>query len=180
MMIKLKLLYDFLFFWIHYRDLKKAWESAKIISLEVDGSDEESQDVYTDGFLDYEEIISEAWTTFSDSHWIPPTNPEGPLLSDQIWGLRPMEHSKESFELEVRRNPDFAIKWDLVFEEQILSDEERIEFMKNKTSLKKTIEVLGKREPSKDFSVEEFLKPYGIPKKAIIVTHKNNWSVTYE
>jgi hypothetical protein len=180
MLTKLRLLYDFLFFLIYYKDRKKAWESAKTINIEVDDVCESPPDVYADGFLDYEEIIAEAWDEFSDSHWIPPTNPEGPLLSDQLWGLRPMEHSRESFELESRRNPDFAIKWDLVFEEWILSDVERIELMRNRISLKKNIEVIRKREPSEDFSVEEFLKPYGVPKKAIIVTHKNNWSVTYE
>jgi hypothetical protein len=34
---------------------------------------------------------------YADSHWTPPSNPKSKLLSDQLFSVVPMEHSKEEF-----------------------------------------------------------------------------------
>ena len=73
----------------------------------------------------YNEIIREVYKNYADSHWTPPENPKGPLLSDQLWSLRPMEHSKESFIQECKNNRKFSEKWGLKIEEQKLTEERR-------------------------------------------------------
>ena len=45
----------------------------------------------------YNQIIDEVFKKYGDSHWTPPENPNGPLLLDQLWSLKPMKHSKEGF-----------------------------------------------------------------------------------
>jgi hypothetical protein len=73
----------------------------------------------------YENIINHVWDKYVRSHWSPPTNPNGKLLLDQLWGLKPMQHSEESFIRELKTNPKFAKKWGLKIEERELSLEER-------------------------------------------------------
>jgi hypothetical protein len=75
----------------------------------------------------YNQIIDEVYKNYADSHWTPPENPKGPLLSDQLWSLRPMEHSKESFIQECKNNRKFSERWGLKIEERELSLEERLD-----------------------------------------------------
>jgi hypothetical protein len=61
--------------------------------------------------MNKEQIIDEVYGKYADSHWTPPTNPRGKLLSDQLFSVVPMEHSKESFINEIKTNPEFAKQW---------------------------------------------------------------------
>jgi hypothetical protein len=71
-----------------------------------------------------EELLDETYRKYADSHWTPPSNPEGKLLSDQLFSLIPMEHSKESFINKIKTDEEFAQKWGLKIEELELSDKE--------------------------------------------------------
>ena len=72
-----------------------------------------------------EELLDESYRTYADSHWISPSNSKGKLLSEQLYSVIPMEHSKESFINEIKTNPKFSEKWGLKIEERELSLEER-------------------------------------------------------
>ena len=58
-----------------------------------------------------EELLDEVYKKYADSHWTPPSNPKGKLLSDQLFSVVPMEHSKESFINKIKTNPEFAKQW---------------------------------------------------------------------
>ena len=58
-----------------------------------------------------QEILDKVYKKYADSHWTPPSNPKGKLLSDQLFSLVPMKHSKESFINEIKTNPEFAKQW---------------------------------------------------------------------
>jgi len=58
-----------------------------------------------------QELLDEVYKKYADSHWTPPSNPKGKLLSDQLFSLVPMEHSKESFINKIKTNPEFAKQW---------------------------------------------------------------------
>jgi hypothetical protein len=74
-----------------------------------------------------QELFDEVYRKYGDSHWIPPSNPKGKLLSDQLFSVVPMEHSKETFINECKTNKEFAKKWGLKIEERELTPKERIE-----------------------------------------------------
>ena len=74
-----------------------------------------------------QELLDEAYRSYSKSHWSPPSNPNGKLLSDQLWSLKPMEHSKESFINKCKTDTEFSERWGLKIEERELSLEERLE-----------------------------------------------------
>jgi hypothetical protein len=76
-----------------------------------------------------QELLDEAYRKYADSHWTPPSNPNGKLLSDQLWSLKPMEHSKESFINKCKTDTEFSEKWGLKIEERELSLEERKQIM---------------------------------------------------
>ena len=65
-----------------------------------------------------QQIIDEAWKKYTHSHWIPPSNPNGNLISDQLFSVIPMIHNKETFVNELKTNPKFANKWGLKIEEK--------------------------------------------------------------
>jgi hypothetical protein len=58
-----------------------------------------------------QELLDEVYRKYADSHWTPPSNPKGKLLSDQLFSVVPMGHSKESFINEIKSNPEFAKQW---------------------------------------------------------------------
>lgn len=79
----------------------------------------------------YNQIIADAYERYADSHWISPSNPKGKLLSDQLFSVIPMEHSKETFVNECKTNPEFSKKWGLKIEERELSLEERAKWLQD-------------------------------------------------
>jgi hypothetical protein len=177
-MSKFKLIYDFFRFWAYYRERKKAWDYAKMIN-DKDFQDEiKIWDVtLMDGLEDdtpsLREILDETWKLYADSHWTAPTDPDGPLLSDQLWGLVPMQHSKESFEIEIRRNPRFAKQWGLEFEETKISRREGVKHLYN----------LWKKSGYDDLgwsAHKKTLQDKDIPTKVITVSYNNQMFDFYE
>ena len=57
--------------------------------------------------IDYEA----AFKKYAESHWTAPSNPGGPLIGDNIMGLKPMEHNLESFIAECKVNKNFYNKY---------------------------------------------------------------------
>jgi hypothetical protein len=72
-----------------------------------------------------QELLDEVYRKYADSHWTPPSNPKGKLLSDQLFSLVPMEHSKESFINKCKTDSEFSERWGLKIEERELSLEKR-------------------------------------------------------
>jgi hypothetical protein len=117
----------------------------------------------------YNQIIDEVYKNYADSHWTPPENPKGPLLSDQLWSLRPMQHSKESFIRECKNNRKFSEKWGLKIEERELSWEERVQWVMKNTDV----------EWENLYIVEEVNKESS-PTKQITITYQNEKIEVYE
>lgn len=120
----------------------------------------------------YENIIKQVWKEYGLSHWYPPTNPNGKLLSDQLWGLKPMQHSKESFIIELKTNPKFAEQWGLRIEERELSLEERMQILINNGTGWNIIEFNNRGH--------EYMNEENIPTKLITITHNNETIEVYE
>jgi hypothetical protein len=117
----------------------------------------------------YNTLIDEAYDLYADSHFIPPKNPNGKLLSDQLFSVIPMEHSKETFVIECKKNPKFSKKWGLKIEERELSEEERI-YM---------IQPYG-MDALKIDARNQWMKENNIPTKKITVTYKDEIIEFYE
>lgn len=58
-----------------------------------------------------EKLLKKAFKKYADSHWIPPENPKGTNLIEQLYSVRPMEHSFESFSNECNNNKLFYNKY---------------------------------------------------------------------
>jgi hypothetical protein len=123
----------------------------------------------------YNEIIREVYKKYADSHWTPPENPKGPLLSDQLRSLRPMEHSKESFIRECKINQEFSEKWGLKIEERELSLEERMQIWNERIKGLFIMLIWGH-----DKTQEESLNEHNIPNKQITLTYQDEKIEVYE
>jgi len=127
----------------------------------------------------YNQIADEVFKKYADSHWTPPENPDGPLLSGKLWSLKPMQHSKETFINECKIDKEFSERWGLKIEERELSLDERNELL-NK--------VLNRNHKRKDcFSDKEFetetlkdANSFNIPAKLITVTYEDETIEIYE
>ena len=116
----------------------------------------------------YKQIIDEVWKKYADSHRTPPENPNSKLLAPQLWSVKPMQHNKETFIREIKKNPLFSKNWGLKIEERELSLEERNDYY--------TSNYLGLDCESH----EELNKLGDIPTKLITVTYKNEKIEVYE
>ena len=101
----------------------------------------------------YNQIVNEVFKKYADSHWTPPENPNGPLLSDQLWSLKPMQHSKESFIQSCKTDKKFSERWGLKIEEQTVFEQvdQNNSVLKGSTALysRKLITVTYKDETIK-------------------------------
>jgi hypothetical protein len=122
-----------------------------------------------------EELLDEVYLAYADSHWTSPSNPNGKLLSEQLFGVIPMEHSKESFINEIKTNSKFSKKWGLKIEERELSYEERKDIW-NKNNF---FVVMSWHNMEEDDRVE-LLNGDNIPTKLITVNYKNEKIEVYE
>jgi hypothetical protein len=61
-----------------------------------------------------EDILEKAYKKYGDSHLIPPKNPNGNLLGDQLYSVIPMQHNYNSFCKECYNNIKFRKKWVVV------------------------------------------------------------------
>ena len=121
-----------------------------------------------------EQIIDEVYEKYADSHFIPPSNPKGKLLSDQLFRVIPMEHSKESFINKCKIDSKFSKKWGLKIKERELSLEERVKLYGVE---KINTTDAGYYEHSfAQFEVDEA----NIPTKVLTLTYQNEKIESYE
>ena len=118
----------------------------------------------------YNQIIDEVYGKYSDSHWSPPENPNGPLLSGKLWSLKPMEHSKESFIQSCKTDEEFSEMWGLKIEERELSEKERI-----KLAGYEDVGGIGQNIIRETVDMDNT-----IPRRAITVTYNNEKIEVYE
>jgi hypothetical protein len=125
----------------------------------------------------YNQIVDEVFKKYADSHWTPPENPNGPLLSDQLWSLKPMQHSKEGFIQACKTDTEFSKRWGLKIEERDLSLEERTEILKDQSDNK---EYFYDNNGNLIIESEWVLNKSNIPTKLITVTYKDEIIESYE
>jgi len=122
--------------------------------------------------MNKEQIIDEVYRKYADSHWTPPSNPKGKLLSDQLFSLVPMELSKESFINKCKTDSEFSERWGLKIEERELSLEERKSIYEN--------EYTGSVEVPNNHWLNSKLTTRNIPTKQITITYNNERIESYE
>jgi hypothetical protein len=126
-----------------------------------------------------EQIIDEVYEKYADSHWIPPSNPKGKLLSDQLFRVIPMEHSKESFINKCKIDSKFSKKWGLKIEERELSLEERAKLLTIKIGHEiKETSLHG--EGQFETEVTQDANVFNIPTKLITLKYKKETIESYE
>jgi hypothetical protein len=125
----------------------------------------------------YNQIVDEVFKKYADSHWTLPENPNGPLLSDQLWSLKPMQHSKETFINECKTDKEFSNRFGLKIEERELSLEERTEILKDQSDNK---EYFYDNNGNLIIESEWVLNKSNIPTKLITVTYKDEIIESYE
>jgi hypothetical protein len=113
----------------------------------------------------YSHIIDEVFKKYADSHWTPPENPDGPLLSGKLWSLKPIQHSKETFINECKTDKEFSERWGLKIEEQELSHDERIILMNKKLGVTDTLPQY--------YNTDDEMDKNNVPTKVITVTYNN-------
>jgi hypothetical protein len=113
----------------------------------------------------YSHIIDEVFKKYADSHWTPPENPDGPLLSGKLWSLKPIQHSKETFINECKTDKEFSERWGLKVEEQELSHDERIILMNKKLGVTDTLPQY--------YNTDDEMDKNNVPTKVITVTYNN-------
>jgi hypothetical protein len=130
----------------------------------------------------YNQIIDEVFKKYGDSHWTSPENPNGPLLSDQLWSLKPMEHSKETFINECKTDKEFSERWGLKIEERELSLNERGELFR-KTYPYNSVDDFapgGMEVQSISHQLNTRYDRAKIPTKLITITYNNEKIEIYE
>ena len=120
----------------------------------------------------YSHIIDEVFKKYADSHWTPPENPDGPLLSGKLWSLKPMQHSKETFINECKTDKEFSERWGLKIEERELSHDERIILMNKKLGVTDTLPQY--------YNTEDEMDKNNVPTKLITVTYNNEIIKIYD
>jgi hypothetical protein len=120
-----------------------------------------------------QELLDEVYGKYADSHWTPPTNPKGKLLSDQLSSLVPMEHSKESFINKIKANTGFSQKWGLKIKERELSLEERAKWLEDNKGYDLLVGNLD-HDHIREVVEEE------APIKLITITYNNKTIESYE
>jgi hypothetical protein len=120
----------------------------------------------------YSHIIDEVFKKYADSHWTPPENPDGPLLSGKLWSLKPIQHSKETFINECKTDKEFSERWGLKIEEQELSHDERIILMNKKLGVTDTLPQY--------YNTDDEMDKNNVPTKLITVTYNNETIEVYE
>jgi hypothetical protein len=122
-----------------------------------------------------QELLDEVYRKYADSHWTPPSNPKGKLLSDQLFSVVPMEHSKESFINKCKTNTEFSEKWGLKIEERELSWEERSKLLSTEQFYE-----FGFLSPFTDVIINYYLNQKNIPTKLITITYNDKTIESYE
>jgi hypothetical protein len=124
-----------------------------------------------------QELLDEVYEKYADSHWTPPSNPKGKLLSDQLFSVVPMEHSKETFIKKCKTDIEFSQRWGLKIEERELSLEERIRIYALKEG--QTYEEFVTNWNTDEQWLED-LSDTIIPTKLITITYNDKTIESYE
>ena len=127
----------------------------------------------------YNQIIDEVYGKYADSHFIPPSNPKGKLLSDQLFRVIPMENSKESFINKIKTDAKFSKKWGLKIEERVLSLGERNQIGNFDYTMCDDSLIYPTMEDDRKKYKELFDKE-NIPTKVLTLTYKNETIESYE
>ena len=122
-----------------------------------------------------QELLDEVYRKYADSHWTPPSNPKGKLLSDQLFSVVPMEHSKESFINKCKTNTEFSEKWGLKIEQRELSWKERSKLLSTEQFYE-----FGFLSPFTDVIINYYLNQKNIPTKLITITYNDKTIENYE
>lgn len=119
----------------------------------------------------FEQLLEEAFRRYADSHTtLPPQNSGWKLLSDSLPSVRPMMHSRLTFQHACKESRKFAEEWGLKFEERWLSLEERVLIYREKT-----------RTENGFFPIlKETLYFHGIPTKLVTLISNNERASIYE
>jgi len=115
----------------------------------------------------YNQVIDEAYKNYCKSHTSPPSNPGGPLLSDNLISVRPIQYSKEEFINKCKTDPEFSETWGLKIEERELSLEERMDLSREKRSYSWNWQNWSEEEMEWRMNNE-----WNIPTKLITVTRE--------
>jgi hypothetical protein len=130
--------------------------------------------------MNKEQIIDEVYGKYADSHWTPPSNPNGKLLIDQLFSLVPMEHSKESFISKIKTDDEFSKRWGLKIEERELSLEERCDEYIKINPQETNDGVLNYKWIGDNLCTHEDYNKWNIPTKLITITYNNEIIESYE
>jgi hypothetical protein len=126
-----------------------------------------------------QELLDEVYEKYADSHFIPPSNPKGKLLSDQLFSVIPMEYSKEELINKCKTNPEFSEKWGLKIEERELSLEERsIIAGSNHNEVSQNIKMFTGID--EDHTLHKNLDDNNTPTKLITITYNDKTIESYE
>jgi hypothetical protein len=132
----------------------------------------------------YQDLLDEMYKKYADSHWTPPSNPKSKLLSDQLFSVVPMEHSKESFINKIKTDDEFSKRWGLKIEERELSVKERLFFV-NKSDDEYNKALSNKEQYvliGLDFelALTNRMNEMNIPTKLITITYNDKTIESYE
>jgi hypothetical protein len=132
------------------------------------------------------QMIGEAYENYRKSHTSPPSNPGGPLLSDNLISMRPIKYTREEFINKCKTDPEFSETWGLKIVERELSLEEK-EWQLEKTNCINDIEndrILYGHEWEKYIQEQyegiQSTQGIKIPTKLITITYKNQKTESYE
>ena len=129
----------------------------------------------------YNQIADEVFKKYKDSHWTPPENPDGPLLSGKLWSLKPMQHSKETFINECKTDKEFSERWGLEIEERELSRKERNSWVFDNIPMESNFFKGFFVSDVNMMTEEDFdLVFTNVPTKLITVTYNNETIEVYE
>jgi 8-oxo-dGTP pyrophosphatase MutT (NUDIX family) len=101
------------------------------------------------------------------------------LLSDQLWSLKPMQHSKETFINECKTDKEFSNRFGLKIEERELAQRERVKLLQKAW---KSNNISPEHEEVSTMWIEykNLMEKYNIPTKLITVTYNNETIEFYE
>ena len=129
----------------------------------------------------YTDLVNDAYKRYADSHTSPPSNPGGSLLSDNLYSVRPMTHSKESFIDKIKTDDEFAKTWGFQVYTKELSRRERSIYYYNNGNNDGVVEGSLDRPTFEENEVaHEWYNDRNVPKQVISFTYNNQTIEIYE
>jgi len=126
------------------------------------------------------QMIGEAYENYRKSHTSPPTNPGGPLLSDNLISVRPIQYIQEEFINKCKTDVEFSETWGLKIEERELSYTERCDEYIKTHPIETNDGVLNYKWIGDNLCTHEDYNEWNIPTKLITLTYNNETIESYE